>query len=133
MRFSRREMLASLAGSTFVLVWPRFAGASKALAFSNEQQPIIDAAVERLGQAVRDGEKICIYGDYDVDGMTAVAILYRLLAMQGANVDYYVPHRLEEGYGVNVEAVEKIADLLKTHFPIKPDDTDELKNLIIEK
>ena len=69
----------------------------------------IDAAVERLAGALRDGEKICIYGDYDVDGMTAVAILYRCLAMHGADVDYYVPHRLEEGYGVNVEAVEKIA------------------------
>ena len=69
----------------------------------------IGAAVERLARAVRDGEKICIYGDYDVDGMTAVAILYRLLSMQGADVDYYVPHRLAEGYGVNVEAVEKIA------------------------
>ncbi len=69
----------------------------------------IDVAVERLAGAVRDGEKICIYGDYDVDGMTAVAILYRLLAMQGAEVDYYVPHRLTEGYGVNVEAIEKIA------------------------
>ncbi len=69
----------------------------------------IDVAVERLVRAIRDEEKICIYGDYDVDGMTAIAILYRLLAMQGADVDYYVPHRLEEGYGVNVEAVEKIA------------------------
>ncbi len=69
----------------------------------------IEAAVERLVRAIRDEEKICIYGDYDVDGMTAVAILYRCLAMHGANVDYYVPHRLTEGYGVNVEAVEKIA------------------------
>ncbi len=74
-----------------------------------ELLPGIDVAVERLARAVSDKEKICIYGDYDVDGMTAVAILYRLLAMRGADVDFYVPHRLEEGYGVNIEAVEKIA------------------------
>lgn len=69
----------------------------------------VDVAAERLRRAVRDKEKICIYGDYDVDGMTGVAILYRCLAMHAADVDYYVPHRLEEGYGVNVEAVERIA------------------------
>ncbi|MDY7010053.1 MAG: single-stranded-DNA-specific exonuclease RecJ [Planctomycetota bacterium] len=69
----------------------------------------MDVASERLASAVRDGEKICIYGDYDVDGITAVAILYRCLALHGADVDFYVPHRLEEGYGVNVEAIEKIA------------------------
>ncbi len=69
----------------------------------------VTAAAERLSRAVRDGERICIYGDYDVDGMTGLAILYRCLAMFGANVDYYVPHRLEEGYGVNAEAVGAIA------------------------
>jgi len=74
-----------------------------------ELLPGIDSAAERIARAVRDREKICIYGDYDVDGMTAVAILYRALAMHAADVDYYVPHRLEEGYGVNVEAIEKIA------------------------
>ena len=67
-------------------------------------------AAERLSRAIREKEKICLYGDYDVDGMTGVAILYRCLAMHGADVEYYVPHRLEEGYGVNVEAVEQIAD-----------------------
>jgi single-stranded-DNA-specific exonuclease len=74
-----------------------------------EDLPDIDAAAERLCRAVRDREKICIYGDYDVDGMTGVAILYRLLAPAGADVDYYVPHRLDEGYGVNAEAIEQIA------------------------
>ncbi len=69
----------------------------------------VDVAAERLCRALRDGEKVCIYGDYDVDGMTGVAILHRCLSMHGGKVDYYVPHRLEEGYGVNVEAVEKIA------------------------
>ena len=69
----------------------------------------IDAAVERLRRSVADKEKVCIYGDYDVDGMTGLAILFRCLAMFGVNVDYYVPHRLAEGYGVNAEAVESIA------------------------
>ena len=75
-----------------------------------ELLPGIQLAAERLARAVRDGQRICIYGDYDVDGMTAVAILYRCLALHGAHVDYYVPHRLEEGYGVNIEAVRRIAD-----------------------
>ncbi len=69
----------------------------------------VDAAAERICGALRKGEKVCIYGDYDVDGMTAVAILCRCLALAGADVEYYVPHRIEEGYGVNVEAVEAIA------------------------
>ena len=69
----------------------------------------IDAAVERLAKAAAERERVCIYGDYDVDGMTGLAILYRCLEMFGADVHYYVPHRLKEGYGVNAEAVEAIA------------------------
>lgn len=67
----------------------------------------VDAA-RRIARAVKNGEKIVIYGDYDVDGMTAVAILHAVLHLVGAKADFYVPHRLEEGYGVNVEAVRKI-------------------------
>ena len=70
--------------------------------------PGVETAARRIEQAVRDGEKIVIYGDYDVDGMTAVAILHRCLRMIGGDVEFYVPHRLEEGYGVNAEAVDKI-------------------------
>ena len=51
-----------------------------------------------------------LYGDYDVDGMAGVAILHSLLRMVGAAVRFYVPHRLEEGYGVNAEAVAKLVD-----------------------
>ena len=69
----------------------------------------IDAAADRICRAVRDKEKVCLYGDYDVDGMTGVAILYRCIAAAGGQVDYYVPHRIDEGYGVNAEAVEAIA------------------------
>lgn len=74
-----------------------------------ELLPDIEPAAGRVLQAVHDRERICLYGDYDVDGMTGLAVLFRLLSLLGAEVDYYVPHRLEEGYGVNQDAVEKIA------------------------
>ncbi|HET6426971.1 MAG TPA: single-stranded-DNA-specific exonuclease RecJ [Phycisphaerae bacterium] len=74
-----------------------------------ELLPGIEAAADRIAKAVRSGDKICIYGDYDVDGMTAVAILFRCLMLHGAEADYYVPHRLEEGYGVNADAMRVIA------------------------
>jgi len=67
-----------------------------------------EVAAKRIAKAVADGEKIVIYGDYDVDGITAVAILDACLTMVGANVDYYVPHRLNEGYGVSAEALAAI-------------------------
>jgi len=65
-------------------------------------------AAERIVTAIRSAQPIVIYGDYDVDGITASAILYHLLTLAGANVSTYVPHRIEEGYGLNVEAVERI-------------------------
>src|SRR5262249_12266680 len=52
---------------------------------------------------------VCIYGDYDVDGLTGTVILYQALQMLGAQATYYVPHRLEEGYGLNSEALRQIA------------------------
>jgi len=73
-----------------------------------ETLPGVPAAAERLAAAARDGQKIVLYGDYDVDGITGVAILHACLKMLGADVDFYVPHRLEEGYGVNAEAVGKL-------------------------
>jgi single-stranded-DNA-specific exonuclease len=71
--------------------------------------PGAETAARRLVQAVRDGERIVLYGDYDVDGMTGVAVLFACLRMLGAEPDWYVPHRLDEGYGVNAEAVRKLA------------------------
>ena len=71
-------------------------------------------AAQRIARAVAGNEKILLYGDYDVDGITGVTILQSLLRMVGAEPEFYVPHRLEEGYGVNVEAVRKmIADGVK--------------------
>lgn len=66
----------------------------------------MDKATERLAKAIRGGEKIIVYGDYDVDGTTATSILYTFLKDFGVNVDYYIPHRFKEGYGINIEGIE---------------------------
>jgi single-stranded-DNA-specific exonuclease len=71
--------------------------------------PGVAEAADRLHEAVRQGRRICVYGDYDVDGLTGTAILWQALRFLGAPTDFYVPHRLEEGYGLNVEALEQIA------------------------
>jgi single-stranded-DNA-specific exonuclease len=70
--------------------------------------PGLEIASERIAKAVRDREKIVVYGDYDVDGITAVSILWHALKVLGGDVHYYIPHRLEEGYGLNAEAVREI-------------------------
>ncbi|MDT3693526.1 MAG: single-stranded-DNA-specific exonuclease RecJ, partial [Mucispirillum sp.] len=69
----------------------------------------MDHAAERIAKAVMDHESICIYGDYDVDGVTATALMYIFLMQCGANVSYYIPNRLEEGYGLNKDAIKEIA------------------------
>lgn len=66
------------------------------------------AAAIRILTALRRGEKIALFGDYDVDGTTAVALLLLFLREAGAQVEFYLPHRLKEGYGLNQGAVEKI-------------------------
>ena len=70
--------------------------------------PNMEAGAERIARAVREREKITLYGDYDVDGITGTAMLWHTLKAAGAEVEYYIPHRVEEGYGVNVEAVKEI-------------------------
>jgi single-stranded-DNA-specific exonuclease len=70
----------------------------------------MDRAVERIKRAITDGEKIAIYGDYDVDGVTSTALFYTFLKGLGADVIFYNPDRLREGYGVNMEAVRKLAE-----------------------
>ncbi len=67
-------------------------------------------AAERIHDAVRRGVKIVIFGDYDVDGVTGVSILWHCLRLAKADVDFYIPHRLEEGYGISPEAIDAIAD-----------------------
>ena len=76
---------------------------------SPDLMPGIKTAVSRIKQSIKSNEKITIYGDYDVDGITGVAILWQILTLLGANVDYYIPHRVDEGYGLNEEAVQTIA------------------------
>ena len=70
--------------------------------------PDIDGAADRVVSAVRAGRRITIYGDYDVDGVTATSVLWHCLSLAGATVDYYIPSRLEEGYGLNTEAVRQL-------------------------
>ena len=60
----------------------------------------MDAAVNRIHKAIIDGEKILIFGDYDADGVTAVVILLNFLRDVGADVSYYIPHRITEGYSI---------------------------------
>lgn len=68
----------------------------------------MDKFVSRVSKAVLDGEKICIYGDYDVDGITSITVMYKFLEELGAEVSYYLPDRLSEGYGLNKEALDEI-------------------------
>jgi len=72
--------------------------------------PGIDACVEKLLDAIRRGRSIVIYGDYDVDGITASSILWHMMQWCGAKVTTYTPHRLEEGYGLNRSALESFCD-----------------------
>ena len=66
----------------------------------------MDRAVDRLNQAMGNRERVMIYGDYDVDGCTAVALVYRFLQQFYSELDYYIPDRYEEGYGVSIQGVD---------------------------
>ena len=75
-----------------------------------EELPGAADAADRIHAAVRDRRKIVVYGDYDADGMTATAILLSCLKLLGADATYYVPNRLEEGYGLSCEALRSLAE-----------------------
>lgn len=66
----------------------------------------MDVAVDRLNDAMGRKERILVYGDYDVDGCTAVALVYKFLQQFYSNIDYYIPNRYEEGYGVSMKGLE---------------------------
>ena len=68
----------------------------------------MDKTVERIHQAISRGEKICVYGDYDADGTTATALLLNTFRQMDVPVDYYIPNRFGEGYGLSTDTVEKI-------------------------
>lgn len=88
-------------------------------------------AAQRLRQAVEERQPIVIYGDYDVDGVTASAILYHTLTLAGADVRTYVPHRLDEGYGLNAEAIRQISSFGPRVSDVQdsqPDDASHARN-----
>ncbi len=66
-------------------------------------------AVDRVELALQNGERIAIYGDYDVDGVTSVSLLYLYLQARGADVSYYIPCRMQEGYGLSAPAIDRLA------------------------
>lgn len=72
--------------------------------------PDMDKAVRRLNKAMGSKERIMVYGDYDVDGTTAVALVYKYLLNFYSNIDYYIPTRYEDGYGISSETIDEFAD-----------------------
>ena len=68
----------------------------------------MDRAVERIARALAEGERIAVYGDYDVDGLTATALLVRFFKWLGVDVLTHIPHRLNEGYGMSVEGIDAL-------------------------
>ncbi len=71
--------------------------------------PDMDKAVDRILNAIKNKEKVMIYGDYDVDGITSITVLRQFLKERGLEAGYYIPNRLKEGYGLNKNAIEEIA------------------------
>lgn len=69
----------------------------------------MDKAVERINEALDEGQRICVYGDYDCDGMTATVLLYDYLISVGCDAWYYIPDREHEGYGLNKDAIDFIS------------------------
>ena len=74
------------------------------------EMPDMDIAVKRIVKAIKNQEKTIIYGDYDVDGITSVTVLKSFLVERGLDIAEYIPNRLEEGYGLNENAVKEIAN-----------------------
>lgn len=73
-----------------------------------EKLPGVSTAADLIVAAVQAGRRITVYGDYDVDGVTSTSLLWHCLQLTGANVDYYIPSRLEEGYGLNCDAIRQL-------------------------
>jgi single-stranded-DNA-specific exonuclease len=93
--------------------------ASDAVAFLRSDDAVVEnpyrlidmvPAVTRILQAIESGETICVYGDFDADGVTSTALMVNALQLCGARVGPYIPDRVDEGYGLNVGAIERIAE-----------------------
>ncbi|MBX3072553.1 single-stranded-DNA-specific exonuclease RecJ [Candidatus Obscuribacterales bacterium] len=83
--------------------------------------PDVDKAVARIRKAIDEKQHITIYGDYDVDGVTGTSVLLTVLKELGADVDYYIPNRVSEGYGLNLKAISILASKKKTRLIITCD------------
>ena len=70
----------------------------------------MDKAVDRMDKAIRDHERILVYGDYDVDGTTAVSLVYSFFRQFDTNIEYYIPDRYDEGYGVSYKGIDTARD-----------------------
>ncbi len=83
--------------------------------------PDVDKAIVRISQAIAEKQQITVYGDYDVDGVTATSLLLTVLRNLGASVDFYIPNRSNEGYGLNLKAVSILASKHRTKLIITCD------------
>ena len=88
----------------------RFLSAERYAPASADELPDIDRAVDRLNRAIRAGERILIWGDFDVDGQTSTALLYSALRQRGARVSYHVPNRFSEGHGIHLPTLKNKLD-----------------------
>ncbi len=85
------------------------------------QLPGMSAAVDRLWHAIVNNESIVVYGDYDVDGITSAALMVKVLGQFGVKVSYYLPSRMEDGYGLGVEAVQKCIEQFRPTLIVTTD------------
>lgn len=127
------SLLAACGGSEVlarVLVRRGLTTAAAVKSFLNEKEytptdarelPNCDKAVKRLVEAIEKGEKITVYGDYDVDGVTGTSVLLTVLQSLKANVDFYIPNRASEGYGLNLKAVSVLASKHRTKLIVTCD------------
>ena len=83
--------------------------------------PGVDEAADLLVAAITEERRITIYGDYDVDGVTGTSLLWHCLSLAGATVDYYIPHRVNEGYGLNPDAIRTLAETDATRLIVSVD------------
>ena len=106
----------------------------KSLLYDPMRMQNMDKAVAVIRDSVSRGEEIVVFGDYDVDGVTATAILLTYLRKQGAKVSFYIPDRHGEGYGLNKAAIDKIASHAKLMITVDcgitcPDEVEYARGL----
>lgn len=104
-------VLAGLASNRFLDNYHNALNISYSNMHSPYELPDMDLAVDRILEAIDREEKVLVYGDYDADGITSTTILYTFLKDQGIDVSYYIPNRLEDGYGLNNEIIKNFKDL----------------------